>query len=331
MKTGSTPLMQAPDPDDLQLVDALADTDARGAPEDTALHVRRLSVELPGGPLRVSNWRVGHGDKVAVIGRNGVGKTSLTEAILGLRAGAHTDGTMLHAPLRDWHRKPALRRRLGVQLQRVFFPGRPRIGELVALHRKLYRTTSDRVIDALGIGALSSRLYELLSRGETQRVDLFLALAHEPAMLFLDEPFTGLDPNYAAQLSALLEDMRDTTLVMCCHTPTELALSTHTAWLSRNGFVRHERTDALRRALIGDYRLAVHCRTPDGARRLGGELRQRAPLDGTPRVEHAVVTVASARQEVELARALLGHSDVLRVEMGQSDLNDLLRYCAEEH
>ena len=80
---------------------------------------------------------------------------------------------------------------------------------LAAVVAVLHREDSVGSIEALGIEALSGRLYEFLSRGETQRVDLFLALAHEPRMLFLDEPFTGLDPQFARRLGQLLRGLRE--------------------------------------------------------------------------------------------------------------------------
>lgn len=310
---------------------AVAAGTALHAAAEPALHVREATVPLPEEPLRVSDWRVQRGEKVALIGRNGVGKSSLIEAILGLRSGTVTAGRMLGAELGEWQRQPRRRKQLGVQLQRVFFPGRPRVSELVALHRTLYDHTSGRVIEALGIPALSRRLYEFLSRGETQRVDLFLALAHEPKMLFLDEPFTGLDPQFAQQLAQLLRELQDTTLVMCCHTVEELNLTTHTAWLSRQGIVRHGETQALRRELVGEFRLSAHCRDAEGARRLAQALQQGLPLERPPTVEGDRLHLASARQLSDRARELVDHPDVLSVDVGHSQLADLLRHCAKVH
>jgi ABC-2 type transport system ATP-binding protein len=301
------------------------------AAAEPALHLREVTVPLPEEPLRVSDWRIHRGEKVAVIGRNGVGKTSLIEAILGLRSGTVTAGRMLGAELSEWQRQPQRRKQLGVQLQRVFFPGRPRVSELVALHRTLYDRTSERVIDALGIPALSGRLYEFLSRGETQRVDLFLALAHEPRILFLDEPFTGLDPQFALKLAQLLRDLQDTTLVMCCHTVEELNLTTHTAWLSRKGIVRHGETQALRRELVGDFRLTAHCRDAGSARRIAHALQQATSLERPPTVEGDRFDLASSRQLSDRARELVDHPDVLSVDVGHSQLADLLRHCAKVH
>lgn len=301
------------------------------AQTDLALHIRKLQVPLPDDPLKVSDWRIQRGEKVALIGRNGVGKTSLTEGILGLRGGAVAEGSMLGHELREWQRRPVLRKQLGVQLQRVFFPGRPRVSELVALHRTLYDLTSERVMDALGIPAIANRLYEFLSRGETQRVDLFLALAHEPKILFLDEPFTGLDPQFSRKLADLLGQLNDTTLVMCCHTVEELNLTTHTAWLSRDGIVRHGETQALRRELVGNFRLTVHCRDADASRQLADQLKVRSQLERAPVIDGDQFDIASSRQLSDIARELVDHPLVVSVDVGHSQLADLLRYCAKEH
>lgn len=292
-----------------------------------ALHVQSIVVPLPDEPLRVSDWRIDRGDKVALIGRNGVGKSSLTEAILGLRSGV-AEGRLLGEPFRRWRRKPGLRRRLGVQLQRVFFPGRPRISELVALHRTLYPRTSARVIEALGIDALSHRLYEFLSRGETQRVDLFLALAHEPEILFLDEPYTGLDAQFSRRLGELLRELRETTLIMCCHTVEELSLTTHTAWLSRQGIVRHAETDRLRRELVGEHYLTVHCSDEAAAAALGERLHERTPKDYVPQYRGEVFTLRSAQALTELAKGVVESPEVVSVDFGRTQFADLLRHCS---
>jgi ABC-2 type transport system ATP-binding protein len=294
-----------------------------------ALDLRRLVVPMPEYRLQVNDWRIGAGEKVAIIGRNGVGKTSLMETILGLRATTVADGDMLAVALDAWKRRPALRRQLGVQLQRAFFPGRPRVSEMVALHRSLYPLTSARVMDALGISDLSRRPYEFLSRGETQRVELFLALAHEPRIVFLDEPFTGLDPQFAHRLRDLLAEWRDTTVLMCCHTAEELALVSHTAWLSREGIVRHAPTETLCRDLVGAFRLTVQCRDAQSARSMAFHLQRKFNLERAPLVEQQNLSVASSTSLADVANALMSHPDALAVEVGRSHLADLLRHCAE--
>lgn len=295
-----------------------------------ALDVRRLVVPLPRGPLVIADWQVRIGEKVALIGRNGVGKTSISEALLGLREEARVDAWMLGHPINEWRRRPVLRKRLGAQLQRVAFPGRPRVSELVALHRAVYDRTSDAVLEALGIPALAARLYEFLSRGETQRVDLFLALAHQPEILFLDEPFTGLDPQFARKLGGLIREMDRSAIVMSCHTVEELTLVDRVAWLADSGIVRYDTPDVLRRELVGDYRLVARCDDEPGAQRLGYELGQVAARGRRISVDSVRVQVCSSDPLADLARTLVDRPGVQAVEAGRSSLADLLRYCANE-
>jgi ABC-2 type transport system ATP-binding protein len=233
---------------------------------------------------------------------------------------------MLGAELAEWHRRPALRTRLGVQLQRVAFPGRPRVRELVAMHRALYERTSNEVMEALGVPALSDRLYEYLSRGETQRIDLFLALAHEPEILFLDEPFTGLDPQFAKNLSALIRRLSAATIVMSCHTIEEVSLVNQVAWLTTTGLARYGAPERLRHDLVGDFRLVAHCDDESVAK----ELMSTLPTSARIHAEGARVQVAASQSLADLAHVLASRPGVQSVEAGRSTLVDLLRHCAKE-
>ena len=293
-----------------------------------AIDIRKLSLPVAGATLTLTHWAIRAGETVALIGRNGIGKTSVMEAILGLRDGVAIEGTMLGTDLRRWRRKPALRKRLGVQLQRSAFPGRPRVKEIVALHRTLFDRTSPAVMEALGIEALSGKLYEFLSRGETQRVDLFLAMAHEPEVLFLDEPFTGLDSNYSRALASLIAGATRTTTVLCCHTTEELALADRIAWLTPEGIARFEAPEALRKSLVGDYRLVAEC---DGAAAVAAVLALVARHDHPVRSTLAGtrITMACEHPVAELARVLVDRADVLGVETGRTSMIDVLRHCAK--
>ncbi|WP_374562582.1 ATP-binding cassette domain-containing protein [Ideonella sp.] len=306
---------------------AVVQTEAAAGP---ALALRHLSVPLPRGLLTIEGWQIERGHKVAMIGRNGVGKTSVVEALLGLREGARVEGTMLGTELAQWHRRPELRKRLGVQLQRVAFPGRPRVRELVAMHRALFDHTSGEVMEALGVPALLPRLYEFLSRGETQRIDLFLALAHEPEILFLDEPFTGLDPQFAKNLSALIRRQTRATIVMSCHTIEEFSLVDKVAWLKTDGLARYDAPEHLRHELVGDYRLVAQCEDEAGAARLAQSLASDVPSGARIHTDGARVQVAAAEPLADLARALVDRAGVQSVEAGRSTLVDLLRHCAKE-
>jgi heme exporter protein A len=82
-----------------------------------------------------------------------------------------------------------------------------------------------------------------LSRGLQQRVSVARAIVHDPRVVLLDEPYTGLDEAGAAALTATLEQLKASgaALVLVTHNLSEgLALATHAAIMRRGRLVRHE-------------------------------------------------------------------------------------------
>ncbi len=147
----------------------------------------------------------GPGETVAVIGPNGAGKTTLLRAVAGLlpiEGSITVSGTSWTAPplaVRD--------RRLGYVFQdQSLFPhltardnvafGLRTRGVPVAPARE----QAQQWLDRLGVGDLAGRKPAELSGGQAQRVAIARALAPDPALLLLDEPFSGLDVGVAAAL-----------------------------------------------------------------------------------------------------------------------------------
>jgi heme exporter protein A len=100
-----------------------------------------------------------------------------------------------------------------------------------------------------------------LSRGMQQRVSIARAMVHDPSVVLLDEPFTGLDASGAAALTAALGVLRSSgaALVLVTHNLDEgLALATHAAIMTAGAFVRYEARGALEpRAYAESYRNLV--------------------------------------------------------------------------
>src|SRR5262249_60194829 len=99
------------------------------------------------------------------------------------------------------------------------------------------------------------------SGGLRHRVSTARATVHEPRVLLLDEPYTGLDAHGAATLTAMLERLRSrgATLVLVTHNIAEgLALATHAAVMDHGRLLRHERREELDSASYADeYRELV--------------------------------------------------------------------------
>ena len=172
-----------------------------------ALIVRDMVVEAEHGfRLEVPDLEVVAGEVLAIIGPNGTGKTTFIEAVLGMRRLVTGSVELLGWPLRELTRRPRLRAPLGVQLQYPSFSYDLLVSELVRLHRCLHGRADEALRLLLGVDSLLTRTYGGLSRGEQQRVDLFMALAHRPRLAFLDEPTAGLDQQTAVALRRHLTD-----------------------------------------------------------------------------------------------------------------------------
>jgi heme exporter protein A len=175
------------------------------------------------------------GDFLTIFGPNGAGKSSL----LGMLGGAlrPTRGTvsLLGRPL-DFG-DPDWRRSIGMVSHRGFLYPQLTAEENLRFYGRLFGLTdlATRIPDHLERVGLSDRArfaVHKLSHGMRQRLALARALLHDPELVLLDEPYTGLDPAAAAVLRQVLDELGDRrrTVVMVTHNLTEgLALATRVA------------------------------------------------------------------------------------------------------
>jgi len=183
--------------------------------------------------------RVEGGDVVALRGANGAGKTTLLRVLATLLRVSAGELSLFGHDVRA-HAADA-RRRLGwVGHDTACYPdltGRENLGFHAALHG--IRQAAARVGEMLawaGLDAAADRPLRTYSRGMAQRLALARALLHRPALLLLDEPFSGLDAESAERLAVLLAELRraGTAVVLSSHDAGRLAgLATRTATLVR--------------------------------------------------------------------------------------------------
>ncbi len=186
--------------------------------------VRDLRLTRGDFSLVVEKLIVGAGERVAMVGRNGSGKSLLLETLLGLRHPQTGQITLLGNSPDAFKSKPGLKHDIGALLQDVQFESNILIVEIVRMHRSLYRRVNPVILCLLGIDELLDRPYKALSRGQKQRVQLYLALAHEPSLVLLDEPTLGLDEAYAKALRDYWQAAAGAgrTLLMISHVPADL-------------------------------------------------------------------------------------------------------------
>jgi ABC-2 type transport system ATP-binding protein len=198
--------------------------------------------------ITVENFRKAYGDFTAVdgisfavqrgevfglLGPNGAGKTTTLECLEGLRQ--PDGGRLLVAgvdPSRDGRR---LRGKIGVQLQSSGLPDSISAADAMKFFCA-YHGIAPRndLIDRLGLAEKRNTAYADLSTGQKRRLALALAVAHQPEVVFLDEPTAGLDVGSRVELHSLLRELQaqGTTCLLATHDMAEAeALSDRVAIL----------------------------------------------------------------------------------------------------
>ncbi len=217
---------------------------------------RRGAVEA----VRGVDLEIAAGEIFGFLGPNGAGKTTTLRVLATLLPITGGDATVAGVDLR---RAPAeVRRRIGYVPQGGSTdPGMSGRGELV-LQGRLYgmdRRAADvrarEVLAALDLGEAADRPISTYSGGMRRRLDVGLGIVHRPAVLFLDEPTTGLDPQARARMWDEVRRLRDegTTVFLTTHYLDEAdALADRLAIIDHGQVVARGTSEELKRQIAGD-------------------------------------------------------------------------------
>ncbi len=186
-------------------------------PANTILAVRDLVKEYPGvRAVDGISFSVSEGTCFGLLGPNGAGKTTTVEIMEGVIPA--TAGAVLYrgSPIGRRFREEA-----GIQFQSTALQDYLTVAETLDLFRKLYGRveTIDEVVEMCSLDELLDRDTRKLSGGQRQRLFLGIALINRPALVFLDEPTTGLDPQARRNFWQMVEGIkaRNTTIVLTTH------------------------------------------------------------------------------------------------------------------
>jgi ABC-2 type transport system ATP-binding protein len=150
------------------------------------------------------------GEIFGLIGPNGAGKTTTMECIEGIRKPDRGTISVLGLdPVRQVYK---LQERIGVQLQQAQLQKRIKVWEAVDLWASLYRkpaSDGERLLEQLGLAEKRNAWFMTLSAGQKQRLFIALALVNDPAVVFLDELTTGLDPQSRRAIWELVRGIRE--------------------------------------------------------------------------------------------------------------------------
>jgi ABC-2 type transport system ATP-binding protein len=192
--------------------------------------------------VRGVSFSVSSGDIFGFLGPNGAGKTTTIKMLTGLIAPTQGEATILG------HRAPS-----PTAMARVgFLPENPYVypyltprefvtlcGRLSGLSGSGLRTKVEAVLERVGVAYAIDRAVRALSKGMLQRVGLAAALVHEPELLILDEPMSGLDPVGRKEVRDLIveEKKAGRTVFFSSHILTDVELLCDRVCILRKGEV----------------------------------------------------------------------------------------------
>ena len=170
----------------------------------------------PGRPSFVAlselSLTVGRGEIFGFLGPNGAGKTTTLKILMGLARPTSGTAMLLGKPLGDVE----TRRRIGFLPESPYFydylTGEEFLGfygELAGLNRSDASQRVTTLLDLVGLAEARSRQLRKFSKGMLQRIGLAQALIHDPELVILDEPMTGLDPVGRKHVRDLILNLRD--------------------------------------------------------------------------------------------------------------------------
>lgn len=172
--------------------------------------------------LRGVDLHVKQGEFLTLFGPNGAGKTTLLKTLSTIIK--PTSGKVYIDGLDAVEADHAVRRKIGVISHKTFLYGDLTALENLVFYARMYQLPQPEkrareLIQEVGLSGRENHLVETFSRGMEQRLSIARALIHEPNIIFLDEPYSGLDQHASLMLSNLLKKLHtDTrTIIMTTH------------------------------------------------------------------------------------------------------------------
>jgi len=266
------------------------------------------------------SFTVGDGELYGFVGSNGAGKSTTMRIALGVleadSGAVLLDGT----PLDD-----ASRRRIGYMPEERGLYGKEKILDQLVFLAKLHgvdgaaaKQRGTELLDELGLGERVNDKLDDLSLGNQQRVQLAASLIHDPDILILDEPFSGLDPVAVDVMSTMLTDRarRGVPVIFSSHQLDLVQrLCDRVGIVTRGRMVAEGTVDELRTNGPVRFRVGTTARgwLPEGT----------ALISDAP--DHVILETTSVRDDQRILRSALAAGDVHEFTRVVPDLTDLFK------
>jgi ABC-2 type transport system ATP-binding protein len=228
------------------------------------------------------SFHVKQGEIVGFLGPNGAGKSTTMRILTGYLPASSGDVRIAGHDLIN--ESIQIRRKTGYMPENVPLYPDMRVREfldyraaLKGMDRRKIRSRVPGVMEKCGIDTVSTKMIGNLSRGYRQRVGLADALVHDPALLILDEPTAGLDPNQIRSVRDLIKSLgKDHTILLSTHILPEVEMICDRAVIINRG--RIEASDTLENLSKMVHSANLHLEIKAGREAAVAKIKALAPI-----------------------------------------------------
>jgi ABC-2 type transport system ATP-binding protein len=274
-------------------------------------------------------FEVRQGEIFGFLGPNGAGKTTTIKMLTGLLAPTEGEGWVAGLDIR--HERAGIKQRIGYMSQKFSLYTDLTVDENIELFAGLYGVSGDRlrerrrwILKMADLEGAESRVTDELPLGWKQRLALGCALVHEPPILFLDEPTSGVDPVARRRFWDLVTEMagRGTTVFVSTHYMEEAEYCNRLALMNRGRLIALDTPRALRTRVVEPI---LRVETDDAPRAVETLMSAPGVLDAAMFGRSLHVTVRDAEEGERIVRESLEEDgqSVTEVDPVEPSLEDV--------
>lgn len=280
------------------------------------------------------SFEMKEGEIVGVLGPNGAGKTTLLRvlvAFLELTSGKVTiDGLDISKPLNQ----QKIKSKIGYLPEHAPLYEDMFVMEYLSFVGKMQGIKADnldkkilRVIERCGLKEKKNAEISTLSKGYRQRTGIAQALIHDPKIVILDEPTTGLDPNQRIEIRDLIKEIgKSKTVILSSHVLSEVQSTCSRVLIINKGKIVADGTPEELKSRGGKNKATIHVEVEKIENNLLPRLESLAGVDKIEIIENRIVIISNTENDIrkDIARIIIEENHgLLELTRKQIDLEDV--------
>ncbi len=280
------------------------------------------------------SFKVQKGEILGFLGPNGAGKTTTMRMLTGYLP--PSEGTARVAGFDVFDEPLKVKAQIGYLPENAPLYGHMTVKNYLlfmagikGVRKKRERISQvDLVLEKCRLGDVQKRLIANLSKGYKQRVGIAQALVHDPAILILDEPTIGLDPNQIIQVRNMIKGLKDNhTIILSTHILPEVSLTCdRIIVIDRGRLVAVDTPAGLSRRFQGSERVYLEARGP--ADKLLAKLKAQAGVVNVEPCEAGYLVESQLKSDIrpQLAAAIVNNGwELLEIRSIKMSLEEIFR------